>query len=57
MANTYSKLNIWGLTGYDAVFFLDSDTAVLRNIDHVIDGAEQIRALQDHQHYRQSCIC
>jgi hypothetical protein len=27
----YSKLNIWALTEYDAILFLDSDTLVIRN--------------------------
>lgn len=31
----YSKLNIWALTEYDAILFLDSDTLVIRDLDRL----------------------
>jgi len=36
-ATIYDKLAIWNLTQYSAVMFLDSDLAVLRPLDHVLD--------------------
>lgn len=31
----YSKLLMWGLTDYEKVLYLDADTIVVRNIDHL----------------------
>lgn len=33
----FSKLNIFALTNYDTVVYLDADTMVLENIDHLCD--------------------
>ena len=35
---TYTKLRVWNLTAYDVALSLDSDVAVLQNLDHVLDG-------------------
>ena len=35
--NTFDKLLIWSLTGYDKIVFLDSDMIVLDNIDELFD--------------------
>ena len=33
----YDKLSVWNLTDYKALLFLDSDLAVLRPLDHVLE--------------------
>ena len=34
---TFDKLQIWGLTQFEKLVFLDSDMMVVRNIDHLFD--------------------
>eukprot|EP00301_Raphidiophrys_heterophryoidea_P009254 c13619_g1_i1.p1 GENE.c13619_g1_i1~~c13619_g1_i1.p1 ORF type:complete len:461 (+),score=111.35 c13619_g1_i1:3-1385(+) len=38
-ATTCAKLNIWGLTQYDAVLHIDADTIVLKPLQSIIDRA------------------
>ncbi len=35
--NTFDKLQIWGLTQFEKIVFLDSDVLVMNNIDHLFD--------------------
>jgi len=32
-------MHLWGLTDYDRVIYLDADTMLIRNIDHLFDAA------------------
>ena len=34
---TFDKLQIWGLTQFEKIVFLDSDMLILRNIDHLFE--------------------
>ena len=34
---TFDKLQIWGLTQFERIIFLDSDMLILRNIDELFD--------------------
>ena len=36
-SGVYSKLHIWNMTDYERVIYLDSDTLVVSNIDHLFD--------------------
>ena len=35
-AHTYDKFSIWNLTAWRNILYVDSDVAVLRNMDHVL---------------------
>lgn len=43
----YTKYEIFSLTKVDKVIFLDSDTLILGNIDHLIDQTSDISAVRD----------
>lgn len=43
----YTKYEIFSLTNVDKIIFLDSDTLVLGNIDHLIDQTNDISAVRD----------
>jgi lipopolysaccharide biosynthesis glycosyltransferase len=45
--NTYTKLNVFGLTFLDKAVFLDADTIVFRNIDNLFD-IDGFSAAPDH---------
>lgn len=36
----YTKFRLWTLTQYEKVLFLDSDTLILRNMDHLFENSE-----------------
>ncbi len=36
-SSVYSKLHTWNMTEYERIVFLDSDTLVIKNIDHLFD--------------------
>jgi glycogenin glucosyltransferase len=42
LATTLTKLNLWSLDQYERVIFLDADTLVLQNIDHLFDLPKDI---------------
>jgi glycogenin len=42
LATTLTKLNLWSLEQYARVVFLDADTLVLQNIDHLFDLPKDI---------------
>lgn len=43
---TFDKLQIWGLTEFDKLVFLDSDMIVMANIDHLFD-CPNLSAVED----------
>jgi len=49
-ANTYSKLNVFGLDFLDKAVFIDSDAIVLRDIDELFD-LDHFAAARDHGIY------
>ncbi|XP_068686873.1 glycogenin-1-like [Montipora foliosa] len=47
LTRTFTKLNIWTLTSYNKIVYLDSDTLVLRNIDDLFEREELSAASED----------
>ena len=39
-AGAFDKLNVWTLTRFDKVLFLDADTLMVQNIDHLFNESE-----------------
>ena len=43
----YSKLHMFGMTDYDKLLYLDADTMVTRNLDHVFELDYDIAGARD----------
>ena len=47
LTKTFSKLNIWTLTSYSKIVYLDSDILVLKNIDDLFEREELSAGSED----------